>query len=550
MLTKDLEISKRSIRESKYPVYWVEAFNEAVQKWVPVDPLVTQTVFKPSKFEPPAGERENNLSYVVAFDDDGSACDVTRRYAKAYNAKTRRERVESTKGGEIWWKRAMRMFKRRHRFDRDQLENAELATKEAAEPMPRNVQDFKDHPYYALERHMRRHEIIHPKREIGKVGTGRGHNVSALESVYRRCDVLIVQSADKWYRMGREIKDGEQPLKRVVARRPREAPVDPDDVEEENAGTALYAFHQTTLYQPPPVSNGRIPRNVYGNLDIYAPNMVPTGGLHIKHPETARAAKVLGIDYADAVTGFMFKGRHGTAVVTGAVIAAENAEAVHELLVAFQNERAHIEGERRSTEALAMWRRLLMGLRIRERIDGYKIEGEGDAEDAEPDDLRADEEDLDDDGGGFLPGHGSRPSTEPPAQNKIQTWSMDHDLNRQRVNPITEISRQMSVRKPRDLSIDASEDNDGGGFLIDDDADEGLQAAIERDIATKETTLDESKALDPSSLPPKATSEGAIADKSALQVPHEGVSAVSDDDKGSLISRDPDDEDLEPEWLD
>ncbi len=199
-------VKRKPPRESKYPVYWVEAFNEAVQKWMPVDPLVTKTIAKPSKFEPPAGEPQNGMTYVIGFEDDGSACDVTKRYVKAYNGKTRRERVEVTDEGERWWRRAMKMYKRSHRMDRDQLEDAELATKEAAEPMPRNVQDFKDHPYYALERHLRRHEVIHPKREVGKVGAGRPGSTSNLEPIFRRRDVQMVKSADKWYRLGREIK--------------------------------------------------------------------------------------------------------------------------------------------------------------------------------------------------------------------------------------------------------------------------------------------------------------------------------------------------------
>ena len=146
------------------------------------------------------------MSYVVSFEEDGSARDVTRRYVKAYNAKTRRNRIESTRGGERWWRRVMRMYRRRLSLDRDQVEDAELTSKEAAEPMPRNVQDFKDHPYYALERHLKRNEVLHPKREVGKVGTARSGNTKTLESIYRRRDVQMVKSADKWYRLGREIK--------------------------------------------------------------------------------------------------------------------------------------------------------------------------------------------------------------------------------------------------------------------------------------------------------------------------------------------------------
>lgn len=77
---------------------------------MPVDSLVTQTVNKAAKLEPPASDRLNDMTYVVAFEDDGSARDVTQRYVKAYNAKTRKARVEATEGGQRWYNKAMKNF--------------------------------------------------------------------------------------------------------------------------------------------------------------------------------------------------------------------------------------------------------------------------------------------------------------------------------------------------------------------------------------------------------------------------------------------------------
>ena len=196
----------KRIVESPHPIYWIEAFDEAAQKWICVDPLVTHTVGKPTRIEPPISDQYNNMSYVIAFEDDGSAHDVTRRYARAYNAKTRKSRIESTHQGSNWFKKVMRLHERPHVLDRDQVENTEFARKEAQEGLPENIQDFKDHPYYALERHLRRNEVIHPKRETGKVMTGRAGSAKGSEPIYRRRDVQIVRSADSWYRMGREIK--------------------------------------------------------------------------------------------------------------------------------------------------------------------------------------------------------------------------------------------------------------------------------------------------------------------------------------------------------
>ncbi|KAL9102316.1 MAG: hypothetical protein Q9163_002534 [Psora crenata] len=639
---------QRSSRESRYPVFWVEAFNEAIQKWTPVDPLATQTISKPSKLEPPAGETENNLSYVIAFEDDGSARDVTRRYAKAYNAKTRRGRVEGTKDGERWWKSVMKLYKRPRSLDRDHLEDAELAAKEAAEPMPRNVQDFKDHPYYALERHIRRHEVIHPKREVGRVGIGRGHSLSTLEPVYRRRDVQIVRSADKWYRMGREIRSGEQPLKRVAARRPHGSLMDGDSgaISDDSVSTGLYAIHQTSPYQAPPVVAGRIPKNVYGNLDVYVPSMVPAGSLHVRHPETARAARLLGIDYAEAVTGFIFKGRHGTAVIDGAVIATECVEAVYEILCAFDDERVHTERERRIAESLAMWRRLLTGLRIRERIDGYDVEGQRDQD--------YESLDRDDDNGGGFPldrgdGWPARPTAlEDCATAEDEALQMEKKMARNRAQmpnynakrllsddfddgnsggffssgnvreephhstasrqPLAAVSPPM-IGQPKDIerpdgrkhekynftgSADCGSAPGKGGVAavrtettptIQDIGDLQGQSDLPPDLPQEE--LDESRMLEKlyadgdlnvdssnqtraeqlddnpqervgipdSSLPPVTASEVHTGTSRPQGMRWcEEATTVSDvvdseDDKGSLLSQDPDEEDLEPEWL-
>ena len=177
------------------------------------------------------------------------------------------------------------------------------------------------------------------------------------------------------------------------------------------AGTGLYAAFQTVQYEAPPIINGRVPKNAYGNLDIYVPSMVPRGGVHLPYPEAARAAKTIGVDYADAVTGFEFRGRHGTAVIKGIVAAEEYREALKEVIGGFQDERAEAEEARRTAEALRMWRRFMAALRVMERIDGYDIEGERDAVHEEMD--KADEVMVEGEGGGFLPDRDQEEVVEP-----------------------------------------------------------------------------------------------------------------------------------------
>lgn len=480
---------QKTIIESNYPVYWVEAFNAAIQEWHPVDPLVTKTVGRPTKFEPPIGDPSNSMSYVIAFDDDGTAKDVTRRYTKAYNAKTRRSRLDSIRGEAQWWKRMMKLFYGGE-ADRDQVENAQLAHREAAEPMPRNVQDFKDHPFYALERHLRHNEIIEPMKEVGKVSTNKAG--STTEPIYRRRDVKLVKSAQKWYQEGRDIITSEQPLKYAKSRRGRRnmslSPGASDD-EEQNAGTGLYAEHQTVLYVPPPAVRGKIPKNAYGNLDVYVPTMIPRGGVHIRAREAAKAARIVGVDYADAVTGFQFKGRKGTAITTGVVVAMEYADAVVETVRSLRWLQESDLANKRSLMAVRLWKRFLLGLKVLQRVQEYADEdGDVDLDVGREVDEAEHADDLMQGQGGFVPDDEQRMDVdilpEPDDQHSIdESAAMDpftdptltffDDLNMIVPSP-WDLEEAEDPPTTRNVTSSNSKGRDelnreGGGFMIEDD---------------------------------------------------------------------------------
>ncbi|KAJ5669714.1 hypothetical protein N7462_010784 [Penicillium macrosclerotiorum] len=593
-----------TLRESSYPAFWVEAFNEAVQKWVPIDPLVTKSLAKPSKFEPPASDPYNSMAYVVAFEDDASARDVTRRYAKAFNAKTRKSRVETTRNGEEWWNKALNVYEKPFLDDRDEAEISELTSKSAAEPMPRNIQDFKDHPVYALDRHLRRNEVIFPKRVIGHVGLSKSTSKSDnLDPVYRRSDVHVVRSADKWYRLGRDVKVGEQPLKHVPAARPKSGFASDDD-EAEPEHTALYAEYQTEIYQPPPVVQGRIPKNGYGNLDIYVPSMVPPGAVHIKRPDASRAARILGIDYADAVTGFDFKGRRGTAIFGGIVIALEYQEALEEVLQGIANDKQQAALEARTAETLRLWRLFLVKLRIAERVKAYADEDEemGDATNTEM--MNDPLEEFE--GGGFFPDSNQlSQSSRSEIRERQQTETGGEDdfgggfIAEEGVPILKEGNGLAYEENTKETFVPG----DGGGFvpeeevIANDATDQGISLTQtststsnrplkkwkdhnkpryelvvvpkESSSMTKEQPTDMQHAISElegsSEKAPitidssnnggsKTTSVGIVSRPPSPQQVSQNVPIVvsdsdSDLEKGSLLSEDPEDKDAIPEWL-
>ncbi|PHH66543.1 hypothetical protein CDD81_7018 [Ophiocordyceps australis] len=382
------------LHESAFPVYWVEVLDIGHQKWQPVDAVVLGSMWNTKVFEPPITDKANCLSYVVAFEADGRAKDVTRRYAKAYAAKTRKLRVESaTDDGQTWWEGVMKLFKAKRPSDLDQIEDGELANAEAREPMPRNLQDFKKHPVYALERHLRRNEVLVEGAAVcGTVGASGSRGV--LDKIYRRKDVRIARSADKWYRLGREVKANEIAAKWL--------PTKPRDGGVEGGGGGarpIYTIDQTDMFQAPPVLNGQVPKNKFGNIDLYVASMLPRGGAYIGGQDGSRAALLLGIDYAPALTGFQFQGRHGTAVLDGVVVAAEYKEAVEAVMAGLAQLREEASRESRMAQVLAKWRRLMVGLRIRERI----WSGVDAAERQEAEGRQMDDDDDDDYGaGGWL----------------------------------------------------------------------------------------------------------------------------------------------------
>jgi xeroderma pigmentosum group C-complementing protein len=108
------------------------------------------------------------------------------------------------------------------------------------------------------------------------------------------------------------------------------------------------------------------------------------------------------------LVGFEFRGRQGTAVLKGVVVAAEYGEAVEAVVEGFKDDEA-LERERlRTVEVLKKWRYFLKALRIRQRIGEYIVEGDDqnveDVSDDPDDEYVGGQSDPGSDyGGGFIP---------------------------------------------------------------------------------------------------------------------------------------------------
>ncbi|KAI1656783.1 Rad4-domain-containing protein [Daldinia decipiens] len=433
-------------KDLEFPHYWTEVLSPVTKEFLPVDPIVKSVVANSrdliETLEPRGGKADKAkqvIAYCIGFSQDGTAKDVTVRYLKKniFPGKAKGFRMVEEKipvynmHGKIkrydqfdWFKSVMRGYTRGDRkHPITEVDEAEDSTDlKPAKPEKKEVKEgeetlqyYKTSKEYALERHLKREEALLPDAVPVKVFRNKGKASKVEEeNVYLRKDVVTVKSAETWHKQGRAPIEGVQPLKhapyRAATTNRRREIAEAERATGQKVMQPLYSFDQTDWIIPPPIQNGIIPKNEYGNIDMFAEHMCPEGAIHVPYRGVVRVCKRLEVDYAEAVVGFEFGHRMAVPVIQGVVIAEENYERVMEQLEKDDAERARKENEKRRKEVLYTWRRFLMGLRIAERFKkdyGYldeSVEVFGHAPDDNNDKdfetMRERDEDM---AGGFLP---------------------------------------------------------------------------------------------------------------------------------------------------
>ena len=384
-----------------FPIYWTETISPVSNAVTAVSPFLANPISTTQEtcvsFQPTgtkADKAKQVMGYVVGFSGDGTAKDVTTRYLKGrrWPGKTKGVRfpVEKipiyNKRGKIlrheeydWFKHTMRPYVRQDfkRTVADDLEDsADLVPRQPERKDTKEegdtLQSLRSSADFVLERFLRREEALRPGSEHVRMFThGKGEKAKE-EKVFLRNDVVPVKTAESWHKEGRRIQPGETPLKlapirAVTLTRKRE-------VEEEMRETGekpmqgLYSVEQTEYIIPPPIQDGIIPKNAYGNIDCFVPSMVPEGAVHLPYRGTVKMCKKLEIDFAEAVVGFEFGNKRAVPVIQGVVVAQESQQAVLDALQAYEAEQKKKEESKQEKTILGLWRKMLMGLRIAERM--------------------------------------------------------------------------------------------------------------------------------------------------------------------------------------
>ncbi|KAJ3648239.1 hypothetical protein Zmor_020057 [Zophobas morio] len=327
---------------------WVEVFLESEEKWVSVDVIKGQVHCVNELFT----RASHPVSYILAWNNDNTLKDITRRYCTNYNTVTRKLRIDSK-----WWSESLKPFTGR-KTPRDKEEDDELERQHLEKPLPTSIAEYKNHPLYVLKRHLLKFEALYPP-DAPTLGFVRN------EPVYSRQCVYTLHSRDIWLKHAKVVKPGEQPYK-IVKARPRWDKLSNSIVTGEML--EIFGPWQTQDYEPPTAENGVVPRNAFGNVELFKPCMLPKNTVHLKLPGLNKVARKLNIDCAPALTGFDFHGGWNHPTYDGFIVCEEFADILVAAWDVEQEEIEKREQEKIDKRVYGNWKRLIRGLLIRERL--------------------------------------------------------------------------------------------------------------------------------------------------------------------------------------
>ncbi|XP_041973030.1 DNA repair protein complementing XP-C cells homolog [Aricia agestis] len=341
---------------------WAEVFVEELEEWIAVDVIEGKVHCVSDIYR----RATHPVAYVVGWDNNNHIKDLTKRYVPHWNTVTRKQRVQPS-----WWDTAVKPWLG-PKTARDREEDERLERMQLEAPLPKAISEYKNHPLYALARHLLKFEAIYPP-DAATLGFVRG------EAVYARNCVYVCRSRDTWLKEAKVVRLGEKPYK-VVKARPKWDRLSNKLITDKPL--EVFGPWQVQDYEPPTAENGIVPRNAYGNVELFKDCMLPKGTVHIKLPGLNRVAKKLNIDCAPAMTGFDFNGGWSHPVYDGFVVCKEFEEIITEAWAKDQEDQERREIEKFEARVYGNWKRLIKGMLIKERLKAkYGFEEPGTSKD-------------------------------------------------------------------------------------------------------------------------------------------------------------------------
>ncbi|KAH0552003.1 hypothetical protein KQX54_004093 [Cotesia glomerata] len=372
VLSSDDEEDIVDVRDSRY--LWAEVYVEDEESWISVSVPDNKVHCVAEIFK----KAPSPVLYVVAWNSVGKLKDVTRRYCRHWLTVTRKQRID-----QEWWTESLSPWIESNSV-MSRAEDEALLTMELEQPLPDRTADYKGHPLYALARHLLKYEALYPPdcQPLGYLKNG--------EAVYSRHCVHTLRSRETWLREARVVKPAQEAYK-IVKSMPKMDKFTGQVVKDQPL--ELFGKWQTNQYDPPVAKNGIIPRNEYGNVDLFKQCMLPKGTVHIDLPGLARIAKKLKIDCAQAVVGFNFGCRGAMPMTQGYIVCEEHEETIRDAWNQEQVEAEKRAKDKRDKRIWGNWKKLIRGVLIKEKI-AYKY-NMNDSQEDKDDSLDGDLDDHD-----------------------------------------------------------------------------------------------------------------------------------------------------------
>ncbi|XP_070501886.1 DNA repair protein complementing XP-C cells homolog isoform X2 [Chironomus tepperi] len=328
---------------------WAEVYCEQEEKWICIDIFRNKVDCVKDIYQ----KATHPMVYVFAWNNDRTVKDVSARYCINLNTTIRKMRVDREYLYPI-----LNIFnagsKKTHR---DFKEDEELNKVQFDTPMPTSIAEFKNHPLYVLKRHLLKFQAIYPP-EPPILGYIRD------EAIYPRDCVFTLHSRETWIKDARVVKLHEQAYKTVKTMKYDRA----KNKIIKDVPLELFGIWQTEEYKPPNAENGIVPRNAYGNVELFKPSMLPGGTVHLQLPGLNKVCRKLGIDCSQAIVGFDSSGGWPYPVYDGFVVCKEFEEKVIDAWNREQEQAEQKEREKIEKRVYGNWKKLIKGLLIKQRL--------------------------------------------------------------------------------------------------------------------------------------------------------------------------------------
>jgi hypothetical protein len=128
----------------------------------------------------------------------------------------------------------------RRKQEKEDLVKSELENKK--HNIPKTFAEFKDHPYYLLERHLLSDEVIHPDKKKNIVGLFKG------EPIYLQSDREKLRTKIQWRKELRMVLAGAQPIK-TTKRQVRKKSSSEENASLVSTDWKLFGIWQTQVYE-------------------------------------------------------------------------------------------------------------------------------------------------------------------------------------------------------------------------------------------------------------------------------------------------------------